>query len=217
MRKISNSQVVCYCSRTHHLSQRVRLALAYKNIDADIIIVERMEEHQEAFGENPQGKLPYLRDRDTNISDVRTILEYLEERYPHPRLLPTIPSLRAHYRNLMAQIDGEWLPVFANHSNGSYLFDVAVLNKLKAEIESLSDAFQPYFFGNEFSILDCILLPYLWRLSLSGVKFEKNKKNKGLRVYIERMFKEGYFKLSIEGMEPDLVNPELIMQQAICA
>ena len=103
--------MILYSDRDDHYSQRVRIVLAEKDITAEIKEAKPEETPDEILSISPYHKLPILLDRDLAVHDPSVMMEYLDERFPHPPLLPVYPVARAKSRTLMLRIDREWCPM----------------------------------------------------------------------------------------------------------
>ena len=103
--------MILYSDRDDHYSQRVRIVLAEKDITAEIRESALEDTPDEILSINPYHKLPILVDRDLALHDPSVMMEYLDERFPHPPLLPVYPVARANSRTLMLRIDKEWCPI----------------------------------------------------------------------------------------------------------
>ena len=103
--------MILYSDRDDHYSQRVRIVLAEKDISAEINETKLEDTSDEILSISPYHKLPILVDRDLAIHDPSVMMEYLDERFPHPPLLPVYPVARANSRTLMLRIDREWCPL----------------------------------------------------------------------------------------------------------
>jgi RNA polymerase-associated protein len=103
--------MILYSDRDDHYSQRVRIVLAEKDITAEIKESKPEETPEDILSISPYHKLPILVDRDLAIHDPSVMMEYLDERFPHPPLLPVYPVARANSRTLMLRIDREWCPI----------------------------------------------------------------------------------------------------------
>ena len=103
--------MILYSDRDDHYSQRVRIVLAEKDIAAEINEAKPEETPDDILSISPYHKLPILVDRELAIHDPSVMMEYLDERFPHPPLLPVYPVARASSRTLMLRIDREWCPL----------------------------------------------------------------------------------------------------------
>ena len=103
--------MILYSNKDDHYSHRVRIVLAEKDIACEIRETTNEEAPEEVLALNPYHCLPILADRDLGLYDTSVMLEYLDERFPHPPLLPVYPVSRADSRSLMIRIDKEWCPL----------------------------------------------------------------------------------------------------------
>lgn len=197
------SHFVCYSNPLDQYSHRVRLVLAEKDISIVIKDVS-LAHYPPALAElNPYATLPVLVERDLVLYDSIVVMEYLEDRYPYPPLLPAYPSDRASKRLLVHRIQRDWSTLVDDILNPKT--KITTLNAMRKELrESLvgvSSIFdeKPYFLSDEFSLADCCLLPILWRLPL--LEIELPKAAKGLLGYMERNFERKSFKCSLSEQE----------------
>lgn len=102
------NRLACYSDPADHYSHRVRIVLAEKGVSAEIISVEAGRHPPKLIEVNPYGSLPTLVDRDLALWESTVVMEYLDERYPHPPLLPVYPVARANSRLLIHRIQRDW-------------------------------------------------------------------------------------------------------------
>lgn len=203
----STPHFVCYSNPIDHYSHRIRLVLAEKDIGITIRNVDPAYYPPNLAELNPYGSLPVLVERDLVLYDPMVIMEYLEDRYPYPPLLPAYPSDKANKRLLVYRIQRDWCRLL------DVLLDpkakVTAMNTARKELrESLigvSVVFneKPYFLSDDFSLADCCLLPVLWRLPL--VEIEIPKTAKGLLSYMDRCFSRPSFQTSLSEQELKIV------------
>ncbi|OGT06036.1 MAG: stringent starvation protein A [Gammaproteobacteria bacterium GWF2_41_13] len=186
-------------------SHRTRIVLAEKDITTGIIEVDRYEEEMKALTKiNPYQMIPTLLDRDLVLYDSRIIMEYLDERFPHPPLLPVYPVARAKCRLMMYRIDQDWYPLV----NTICEEDTKKAEKArKTLLTSLTDtlpafAKTPYFLSDEFSLVDCYITPLLWRLPF--LKIELPKTAKAIANYAKRVFTRPAFQQSLTDTEREM-------------
>lgn len=194
---------VCYSNPTDHYSHRIRLVLAEKDIGITIKDVDPLY-YPPALAElNPYTSLPVLVERDLVLYDSIVIMEYLEDRYPYPPLLPAYPSDKASKRLLVYRIQRDWCRLVDGILDPKT--KVATQNAMRKELrESLigvSSVFleKPFFVSNDFSLADCCLLPMLWRLPLLDIEVPKTAK--GLLKYMDRGFDRASFQASLTDQE----------------
>ncbi len=180
-------------------SQRVRMALAEKSITADVISVDPSSPPEVFMELNPDGALPLLVDRELVLDLASVISEYLDERFPHPPLLPVYPVARARSRMLIGQIINEWYPIVENLENH---FDEKALASVTNSIYSITPLLEDstYYLSNEFSLVDCAMAPLLWRLKGHQVAVEDHSPL--LNRYCQNVFSRDSFQISLS--EQDL-------------
>ena len=200
--------MILYSDRDDHYSQRVRIVLAEKDISAEIKESNSEDVSDEILSISPYHKLPILVDRDLAIHDPSVMMEYLDERFPHPPLLPVYPVERANSRTLMLRIDREWCPlidalVLRENSDKEL---IKIREELLHEISSIAPTFKEFkfFMSNEFTLVDCLFAPILWRLPSLGIKLPLNRHLKPLLDYQNSVFERPGFLDSLSSLERDL-------------
>lgn len=189
-------------------SHRIRLVIAEKVVEAELVSVSLDEEIPEDLLQlNPGGRIPTVLDRDLVLFDERVISEYLDERFPHPALMPIDPMTRAKLRLMIYRIESEWYTRVADLES-----DSVSANKKKIAAKELRDniaLLSPLFKQSEFlisesmSLLDCAVLPVLWRLPHFGISLPEQA-NKNLRDYAKAMFAREGFQASLSDYEKNL-------------
>lgn len=193
----------CYSDPVCQYSHRIRLVLAEKGVAAEILDVLSGECPEYLAEVNPYATVPTLVDRDLALYDTRVIMEYLDERYPHPPLLPVYPIARADTRMLAERVQRDWC-VQADAILDTKTKDAA-RNKARKELrESLTGvapvfASKEYFMSDDLSLVDCCLLPLLWRLPILGIELPKAAQP--LLDYMERNFARDAFQASLSEAE----------------
>ena len=200
--------MILYSDRDDHYSQRVRIVLAEKDISAEIKESNQNETADEILSISPYHKLPILVDRDLAIYDPAVIMEYLDERFPHPPLLPVYPVARANSRTLMLRIDREWCPLIDTLIEGAKPEKelMKIREELLHEISSIAPTFKEFkfFMSDEFTLVDCFFAPILWRLPSVGIKLPVNRHLKPLLDYQKSVFERPGFLDSLSSLERDL-------------
>ena len=200
--------MILYSDRDDHYSQRVRIVLAEKDISAEIKESKQDETPDEILSMSPYHKLPILVDRDLIIHDPAVMMEYLDERFPHPPLLPVYPVARANSRTLMLRIDREWCPLIDTLIVGEKPEKelMKVREELLHEISSIAPTFKEFkfFMSDEFTLVDCFFAPILWRLTSVGIKLPVNRHLKPLLDYQKSVFERPGFLDSLSSLERDL-------------
>ena len=200
--------MILYSDRDDHYSQRVRIVLAEKDIAAEIKEVSIEETPDDILSISPYQKLPILVDRELALHDPSVMMEYLDERFPHPPLLPVYPVARANSRTLILRIDREWCPI-VDQLIAAELSEKALLKlreELLHEISSIAPTFKEftYFMSDEFTLVDCCFAPILWRLPSLGIRLPLNRHLKPLLDYQKKVFARPGFLDSLSSLERDL-------------
>ena len=179
-------------------SQRLHITLAEKAITADIIQVNENNVDASLLEISPDGKLPLLIDRDLVLDIASVMTEYLDERFPHPPLLPVYPVARAKSRLLIGKIEQTWFPLME-----ALLEEESdeKLNELMNQILQLTPLLEDntFFLSSEFSLVDCAVAPILWRLQQMGVNFSQYSKL--LQAYADNVFARDSFQASLSEQE----------------
>lgn len=180
-------------------SHQVRIVLAEKGVNVEILPAKQDEPNADLLALNPYGTVPTLIDRDLVLYQARIIMEYLDERFPHPPLLPVYPVSRAETRKMIYRVEQDWYYLMNDILRDDNI-EQARANLLESLI-SLDPVFsdKPYFLSDEFSLLDCVLAPLLWRLPKLGIEITANYK--GLTAYMQRVFKRDSFQSSLTEAE----------------
>jgi stringent starvation protein A len=201
------SAMTFYSDSRDHYSHRVRIVLAEKGVAAELVVVDPKDIPRELSELNPYNSLPTLVDRDLVLYESKVIMEYLDERFPHPPLLPVYPVARAQSRLWMYRIERNWCPLIDNilHSRNKELVEKS-RKELYESIVPIAPIFteKPYFMSDEFTIVDCCLAPILWRLEALGVKYTTSKQTKPLDDYMQRLFSRPAFKKSLTDFEQEM-------------
>ena len=202
------SMMELYSGNTCIRSHQVRFVLAEKGILTEINNVDGSVVPEDLMALNPYVSLPTLIDRELILYDSRVIVEYLDERYPHPPLMPVSPVERAKLRLGLATIERDFVePAVALDLVLGTRVENAHRKKLKSLLTSSADLFsiKPFFLSDVFTIVDCVIAPILWRLGLFGIELSGNQKS--IYSYMERIFSRVTFKESMtedeEEMRPD--------------
>lgn len=198
------SSMTFYSDATDHYSHRVRIVLAEKGVAVEVLDVEKGNRPAELADLNPYNSLPTLVDRELVLYEPNVMMEYLDERFPHPPLLPVYPVARAQSRLLIHRIEKDWSVLVDKilHGRGSH-------DKPRQELEesliSISPIFsdKPYFMSETFSIVDCCVAPILWRLPQLGIEFDK-RKVKPMMAYMDRLFERESFQESLSEAEQEM-------------
>ncbi|MDZ7803190.1 MAG: glutathione S-transferase N-terminal domain-containing protein [Thiohalophilus sp.] len=181
----------------------VRIVLAEKGINYDIHNVDLGDTPEDLKDLNPYNEVPTLVDRDLVLFEHQVIMEYLDERFPHPPLMPVDPVSRARNRMMLHRIERDWYRLAHQLGNPGTASD-KVRKELRDSLMSVSPIFdqKPFFLGEEFSLIDCTVIPLLWRLPSYGIELPSAAKP--LIDYAERMFERESFKQSLTEGEKEM-------------
>lgn len=184
-------------------SHRVRIVLAEKGVSVDVINADSTEKLEDLHELNPYGSVPTLVDRELVLYDANIIMEYLDERFPHPPLMPVYPVARAKTRLMIYRIDREWGDLVRKIEKKGDLSQAAA-KELRNYLIKLTPVFNssPYFLNDEFSLVDCCIAPILWRLLAWGISLPPEAK--AINKYAERIFARDSFQASLTEAEQDL-------------
>jgi RNA polymerase-associated protein len=202
------SSMLFYSDGTSQYSHRVRIVLAEKGVTVDIEDVDINNKPEDLADLNPYNSLPTLVDRDLVLYEPNIMMEYLDERFPHPPLFPVYPVARAQSRLWMYRIEKDWSTLVDKLKSGRSA--PAQMEKMRKELRdsliSISPIFteKPYFMSDEFTIVDCCVLPILWRLPELGVKLPATKAAKPLLEYRDRLFRRPAVRESLSEQEREM-------------
>lgn len=183
-------------------SHQVRIVLAEKGVSVEIEQVDPDNLPQDLIDLNPYHTVPTLMDRELVLYNPRIIMEYLDERFPHPPLMPVYPIARGNSRLMAYRIKKDWYTLLQEMESGSPQAANAARRQLGEELLSLSQVFAefPYFMSEEFSLVDCYLAPLLWRLVKLGLELS-GAGAKALEQYMTRLFERNAFVASLTEAE----------------
>ncbi|MGB0723483.1 MAG: glutathione S-transferase N-terminal domain-containing protein [Gammaproteobacteria bacterium] len=185
-------------------SHRVRLLLAEKGVTVDIARVTADEQPEDLIELNPYGSVPTLVDRDLVLYDPRVIMEYLDERFPHPPLMPVDPVSRARARLAMYRVEQDWYALVPDLDSGDEKRASKARKLLKDSLTASVDVFaaRPFFLSEELSLVDLAILPLLWRLPHWQVKLPSQAKP--IAQYAARLFSTETFQASLTEAEREM-------------
>jgi RNA polymerase-associated protein len=185
-------------------SHRTRIVLFEKDVECRIIEVDPHRKPRELADLNPYNQVPTIVDRDLVLYGSLIINEYLDERLPHPPLMPVDPVSRARARLMLMRFDRDWYSLLPDITGGDRKTVTRARNIIRDGLTVISQIFkeQPYVLGGEFSLVDCCLAPILWRLGLYGVNLPRQAKP--ILEYAERIFSRKSFELSLSEAEREI-------------
>lgn len=186
------------------MSHYVRIVLAEKGVPYDNNNVEIRNKPEDLLELNPYASVPTLVDRELALYEPNIIVEYLDERFPHPPLMPVYPVARAKARLVLYRFEREWNPLIRKLET-SKIHDPKIAKELSRLVVQLLPIFNAstYFLGEEFTLVDCYIAPVFWRMSLWGLSFTPQE-SKAINKYAERVFKRDSFQASLTEVEQEM-------------
>ncbi|EGQ8664572.1 stringent starvation protein A [Vibrio cholerae] len=199
------SVMTLFSSASDMYSHQVRIVLAEKGVSFEVELVDENNLPAELIELNPYKTVPTLVDRELALYDSKIIMEYLDERFPHPPLMPVYPVARGNSRLMIYRIERNWYSLAEKVVNGSPEVAENARNKLRNDLLTLGPVFAEfeYFMSEEFSLIDCYLAPLLWRLPVLGIDLI-GPGSKELKVYMNRVFERDSFLASLTEAEREM-------------
>lgn len=203
------SSMTFYSDGSSHYSHRVRIVLAEKGVTVETVDVNAESKPEDLASLNPYNTLPTLVDRDLILYEANIMMEYLDERFPHPPLFPVYPVARAESRLWIYRIKRDWCKqidaIMADKGTPAQLEKAR--KELRESLISIAPIFgeKPFFMSDAFTIVDCCVAPILWRLPVMGIELPKNKTTKPLLEYRKRLFERDSVLASFSEQEKEMV------------
>ncbi|HEY8327744.1 MAG TPA: glutathione S-transferase N-terminal domain-containing protein [Rhodanobacter sp.] len=196
----SRSVLTLYTTADDVQCHRARLVLAAKGVGYERVLVDPARPPEDLIDLNPYASTPTLVDRDLTLFDTSVVCEYLDERYPHPPLMPIDPQSRARLRVAAVRIEKDWLTEVDIIRAGGRPADAA-RKRLREQLLSSVPLFKAakFFLNPEMSLADCLVAPVIWRLPWLGV--ELGREGKPVIDYGERLFHSQGFARSMTDQE----------------
>ncbi len=201
------SIMTLYSSNMDIYSHQVRIVLAEKGVNFEVIDVDPDNKPEDLADLNPYNTVPTLVDRDLVLFEAQIIMEYLDERFPHPPLMPVYPVARARSRLMIHRVERDWYSLRREIISP----DTSAINlektrkDLKDSLISLAPVFSdmPFFLSEDFTLVDCCLAPLLWRLDSMGVVLD-GRGSTEVKKYMTRLFERESFQASLTMHEQEL-------------
>lgn len=193
-----------YTTGTSIDCHRTRIVLSEKDIAHELIQVDEKHLPEDLIDLNPYSSLPTLVDRDLVLYNARVIMEYLEERFPHPPLMPVGPVARGQTRLALFRIENDWYPLVDIIETKGEKAVTKAKKELTESITATAEIFSamPYFLSEEFTLADASIAPVLWRLPHYGIELPKSAKS--VLDYAERIFARDSFQMALTENEREL-------------
>ena len=206
MASIANrrSVMVLYSDTTGPIGHCVRIVLAEKDINVEINYIDGDDRPEDLAELNPYHSVLTLIDRELVLYDEQIIMEYLDERFPHPPLMPVDPVSRANNRQLRYRVMRDLYSLVDALAGENEIAAANARKELRDNLTAIAPAFtqKPYFMSDEYSLVDCCMAPLLWRLDHYGVKLPASAKI--INEYARRIFERETFKSSLSQREREM-------------
>lgn len=203
---IKRSIMTLYSGPSDIDSHQIRIVLAEKGVTVDVLSVNPDQLDEDLLTLNPYGTLPTLVDRELVLYHVDVIMEYLDERFPHPPLLPVYPIARAKCRLMLKRLESDLysLVKLIQSDDATNVQKEEAKKSLRNTLNTLAPVFaeMPYFLSEDFTLVDCRIAPLLWRLPMLGVTLPNTVKS--ILKYQDRVFKRESFEVSLSENEREM-------------
>ena len=205
MAVVAKRSVMTLYSGNDVYSHQARIVLAEKGVNYEVVEVTSDKVPEDLMDLNPYGSVPTLIDRDLVLYEASIVMEYLDERFPHPPLMPVYPVTRGRSRLMMHRIQKEWYSQYEIIVNGTEAKAKKARKELQESILALSPVFasNPYFMSEEFSLVDCVIAPLLWRADQLGIEIS-GRGSKAIHEYMEKIFERESFKVRLTEEEREM-------------
>jgi len=193
-----------FSSGTCPYSHSVRMVLAEKGITVEIVDIDINPKSEDLIDLNPYNTVPTLVDRELVLYDPHTIIEYLDERFPHPPLMPVDPVSRAHTRLALYRIQQDWYDLVPALESKGEKTSAKARKQLSDSLTSSAEVFaaKPFFLSDDFSLVDALVTPIMWRLK--KYRIELPRQAKAVTDYANRMFERETFQASLSEAEHEM-------------
>ena len=197
------SLMVLYSDKVSPIGHAVRIVLAEKDVNVEINYIEDNDRPEILNDLNPYNSILTLIDRDLVLYDAQIIMEYLDERFPHPPLMPVDPVNRAGKRQLRYRVMTDLYSVLDELDGDNEIVAANAKKILRDNLTAIALAFAqtPYFMSEDYTLVDCCLAPLMWRLTQYGIKLPMS--GKPLQQYADRLFERRAFNTSLSEVEKE--------------
>lgn len=188
-----------YSGTTCPFSHRCRIVLYEKGMDFQIVDVDLFDKPEDLAAMNPYNQTPVLVERELILYESNIINEYIDDRFPHPQLMPADPVLKARARLFLFRFEGDLFSHIDAIEAGTQRQADKARELVRDNLVQIAPVFahQKYMLGDEFSMLDVAIAPLLWRLDLYGIQLPRQAAP--LMKYAERLFSRSAF---VEALTP---------------
>ncbi|MFQ5659113.1 MAG: glutathione S-transferase N-terminal domain-containing protein [Gammaproteobacteria bacterium] len=198
------SVMLLYSDTTGPIGHSVRIVLAEKDINVEINFVEG-DEHPEVLADlNPYNSVLTLIDRELIVYEQQIIMEYLDERFPHPPLMPVDPVSRANNRQLRYRVMSDLYSLVDDLDSKNEIAAANARKEMRDHLTAIATAItqKPFFMSDDYSLVDCCMAPLLWRMDHYGIKLPASAK--AVNDYAERLFARDAFQASLSEREREM-------------
>ena len=188
------------CAQSH----RVRIVLGEKDLVFNVVNVNNADNNEDLIALNPNNTTPTFVDRNLVLYESRVIMEYLDERFPHPPLMPVDPVIRAKTRMVLHYIEKDLYGLLDDLKSSGEKKSSAAKEKLEENLMFSLNFLQGnrFFLSDDFSIIDCSIAPILWRLPEYGIELPKS--GKPIIKYADRIFERSSFIDNLSEQEEEI-------------
>ncbi len=188
------------CAQCH----RTRIVLREKDITVDIIDIDPENKPEDLIDLNPYNNVPTLVDRELVLYEPRIIMEYLDERFPHPPLMPVDPVSRARTRLALFRVENDWYSLLDDLQHGGEKKRARARRFFRETLTASAEVFaaKRFFLSDEFSLVDCTIAPILWRLEHFGIELPAAAAP--VKAYMDRVFAKESFVASLSEVEAEM-------------
>ena len=188
------------CAQSH----RVRIVLGEKDLVFNVVNVNNTDSNEDLIALNPNNTTPTFVDRNLVLYESRVIMEYLDERFPHPPLMPVDPVIRAKTRMVLHYIEKDLYGLLDDLKSSGEKKSSAAKAKLEENLMFSLNFLQgsKFFLSDDFSIIDCSIAPILWRLPEYGIELPKS--GKAILQYADRIFERPSFMDNLSEQEEEI-------------
>ena len=188
------------CAQSH----RVRIVLGEKDLVFNVVDVNNADNNEDLIALNPNNTTPTFVDRNLVLYESRVIMEYLDERFPHPPLMPVDPVIRAKTRMVLHYIEKDLYGLLDDLKSSGEKKSSAAKAKLEENLMFSLNFLQgsKFFLSDDFSIIDCSIAPILWRLPEYGIELPKS--GKAILQYADRIFGRSSFMDNLSEQEEEI-------------
>ena len=205
MASIANrrSLMILYSDKVNPLGHAVRIVLAEKDVNVEINYIDHDNKPELLNELNPYNTILTLIDRDLVLYDPQIIMEYLDERFPHPPLLPVDPVSRANNRQLRYRVMNDLYSTIDDIDSDNEIASANAKKVLRDNLTAIAPVFSQtaYFMSEDYTLVDCCIAPLMWRLTKYGIKLPMS--GKSLQEYSNRLFERQAFGTSLSPEEKE--------------